>query len=75
MGKLNRSMSEGARDMDPSTLERFGRRLRVGMVGGGVGSFIGETHRIALRSDGLWDLVAGSSLAKGTFLNRQEKGY
>jgi predicted dehydrogenase len=30
------------------------------MVGGGVSSFIGETHRIALRSDGLWDLVAGA---------------
>jgi predicted dehydrogenase len=43
--------------MEP--LERFGRRLRIAMIGGGLGSYIGETHRIALRADGLWDLVAG----------------
>ncbi|AUN41322.1 hypothetical protein ASU32_16035 [Tsukamurella tyrosinosolvens] len=30
------------------------------MVGGGIGSYIGETHAIALRADGLWDLVAGA---------------
>jgi predicted dehydrogenase len=41
-------------------LERFGRRIRVGMVGGGADSVIGATHRIALRADGLWDLVAGA---------------
>jgi|1186.fasta_scaffold219997_2 hypothetical protein len=29
-------------------LERFGGRLRVAMIGGGVGSYIGETHRIAI---------------------------
>lgn len=40
--------------------EQFGRQLRVGMIGGGPGSFIGETHRIALRVDGLWNLVGGS---------------
>jgi predicted dehydrogenase len=43
-----------------SALERFGRRLRVGMVGGGSDSVIGETHRIALRVDGLFELVAGA---------------
>jgi predicted dehydrogenase len=41
-------------------LERFGRRLRVAMIGGGLGSYIGETHRIALRADGLWDLIGGA---------------
>ncbi|WP_040768708.1 Gfo/Idh/MocA family protein [Tsukamurella sp. 1534] len=46
--------------MRTTLLERHGRRLRVAMVGGGIGSFIGETHAIALRADGLWDLVAGS---------------
>lgn len=46
--------------MRTTLLERFGRRLRVGMIGGGIGSYIGETHGIALRADGLWDLVAGS---------------
>jgi predicted dehydrogenase len=45
--------------MEVTSLERFGRRLRIGMVGGGLGSYIGERHRIALRADGMWDLVAG----------------
>lgn len=46
--------------METTLLERFGRRLRVGMIGGGLGSFIGQTHRIALRADGLWELTAGA---------------
>ena len=40
-------------------LQRFGRRLRLGMVGGGSDSVIGATHRYALRTDGLYDLAAG----------------
>lgn len=35
-------------------------RLRLGMVGGGQGAFIGGVHRIAARIDGHWDLVAGA---------------
>lgn len=35
-------------------------RLRLGMVGGGQGAFIGGVHRIAARLDGQWDLVAGA---------------
>lgn len=46
--------------MSASLLERLGRRLRLGMVGGGADSVIGETHRIALRVDGLYELVAGA---------------
>lgn len=34
--------------------------LRLGMVGGGQGAFIGGVHRIAARLDGQWDLVAGA---------------
>ena len=34
-------------------------RIRLGMVGGGQGSFIGGVHRIASRIDGLFDVVAG----------------
>jgi predicted dehydrogenase len=41
-------------------VERVGRRLRLGMVGGGVDSVIGATHRLAFRADGLYDLVAGA---------------
>lgn len=37
-----------------------GRRLKLGMVGGGQGAFIGAVHRIAARLDGQWDLVAGA---------------
>ena len=34
--------------------------LKLGMVGGGNGAFIGGVHRIAARLDGHWDLVAGA---------------
>lgn len=36
------------------------RKLRMGMIGGGPGAFIGEVHRKASRMDGLIDLVAGA---------------
>ncbi|MGA7880396.1 MAG: hypothetical protein WCD63_05950 [Terrimicrobiaceae bacterium] len=35
-------------------------RLRLGMVGGGRGAFIGETHRIAARLDDRYELIAGA---------------
>ncbi len=35
------------------------RKVRLGMVGGGPGSNIGETHRYAARFDGRYALVAG----------------
>jgi predicted dehydrogenase len=35
-------------------------RLRMGMIGGGEGSFIGPVHRMAARLDGLIDLVCGA---------------
>ena len=36
------------------------RKLRVGMIGGGQGAFIGAVHRIALQMDGLAELVCGA---------------
>ena len=39
---------------------RLGRRLRLGMVGGGQGAFIGAVHRIAARLDDRYELVAGA---------------
>lgn len=36
------------------------RKLRMGMVGGGKGAFIGEVHRIAASMDGLIELVCGA---------------
>jgi predicted dehydrogenase len=37
-----------------------GRKLRMGMVGGGRDAFIGAVHRMAARLDGQIDLVAGA---------------
>ncbi len=45
--------------MNTDMLKRLGRRIRLGMVGGGFDSVIGETHRIAYQTDGFYDLVAG----------------
>jgi predicted dehydrogenase len=39
---------------------KLGRRLRLGMVGGGQGAFIGAVHRIAARLDDRYELVAGA---------------
>ncbi|WDR03605.1 Gfo/Idh/MocA family oxidoreductase [Devosia algicola] len=40
--------------------ENGSRRIRLGMVGGGTGAFIGYVHRVASRIDGDYDLVAGA---------------
>ena len=37
-----------------------GGRIRLGMVGGGEGAFIGAVHRIAARIDDHYDFVAGA---------------
>lgn len=36
------------------------RKLRMGMVGGGIGSFIGDVHRKAASIDGMIELVCGA---------------
>jgi predicted dehydrogenase len=36
------------------------KRIRYGMVGGGQGAFIGAIHRMAMRLEGRYDLVAGA---------------
>jgi predicted dehydrogenase len=50
--------------------------LRIGMVGGGPGAFIGSVHRIALAMDGAFRLVAGafSSSAEKSQQTGQELG-
>jgi predicted dehydrogenase len=40
--------------------EKFTGRIRLGMVGGGQGAFIGAVHRIAARLDDRYELVAGA---------------
>ena len=41
-----------------TTIARMGRRLRLGVVGGGPGSFIGTVHRAAARLDDHYEIVA-----------------
>jgi predicted dehydrogenase len=50
------------------------RRLRLGMVGGGPGAFIGAVHRIAARLDDHYELVAGalSSTAERSLAGAKE---
>ena len=48
------------------------RKIRIGMVGGGKNAFIGGVHRIALRLDGHYELVAGSF--SSNFDNSKETG-
>jgi len=43
-----------------ATSDAIAQRLRVGMVGGGRGAFIGAVHRMALRLDDQIALVAGA---------------
>jgi predicted dehydrogenase len=45
---------EGRSDAAP------GRKISLGMVGGGEGAFIGAVHRLAARMDGHYELVAGA---------------
>jgi predicted dehydrogenase len=40
--------------------DKQGRRLRLGMVGGGPGGFIGAVHRMAARLDDRFELVAAA---------------
>lgn len=42
------------------TIQLPGRRLRLGVIGGGPGSFIGSIHRGGAVLDGLYDVVAGA---------------
>ena len=39
--------------------ERFGRPLRLAIIGGGPGSWIGWMHRTAAQMDGWFGVVAG----------------
>lgn len=40
-------------------VDTLGRRLRIGMIGGGPKSFIGGVHQTAIRMDARYDLVTG----------------
>lgn len=46
--------------IEGKTTDKATRRIRLGMVGGGSGAFIGGVHRMAARLDNRFDLVAGA---------------
>jgi predicted dehydrogenase len=46
--------------IEGKTTDKAARRIRLGMVGGGSGAFIGGVHRMAARLDNRFDLVAGA---------------
>jgi len=52
------------------------RRIRLGMVGGGQGAFIGAVHRLAARMDDQYEFVAGalSSTAEKSKASGEELG-
>ena len=35
-------------------------KIQTAMIGGGIGGFIGEIHRMAMRLDDRYELVAGA---------------
>jgi predicted dehydrogenase len=49
---------------DNPVIEMLGRRLRLAVIGGGPGSFIGAMHRAAARLDDRYQLVAGALSSK-----------
>ncbi len=53
------------------TLAKLGRRLRLGVIGGGPGSFIGPVHRAAARMDDNFEIVA-SVLSSDADRSRRE---
>jgi predicted dehydrogenase len=52
--------SPEASSLRPQASQATRRRLRLGMVGGGRGAFIGAVHRMAARLDDRYELVAGA---------------
>ena len=54
----------------------MGRRLKLGMIGGGQGAFIGSVHRLSARMDDKYELVAGclSSTPEKASKSAQEIG-
>src|SRR5882672_8134924 len=57
IGQRERKSGQSAVSMN-SAIAKLGRRLRLGVIGGGPGSFIGEVHRTAARLDDNFEIVA-----------------
>lgn len=63
-------------NLDHISVIKMNRKLRLGMIGGGQGAFIGAVHRIAAQIDGQYELVCGafSSNAEKSKLSGHELG-
>ena len=46
--------------IESNTSDKQHKRIRLGMVGGGQGAFIGAVHRIAARMDDRYETGGGS---------------
>lgn len=62
--------------IEGKTTDHVHKRIRLGMVGGGAGAFIGGVHRMAARLDNRFELVAGalSSTAEKSVASGLELG-
>jgi predicted dehydrogenase len=62
--------------IEASKSEQRAAKIRLGMVGGGQGAFIGAVHRMAARLDDHYDLVAGalSSTAEKSLASGRDLG-
>ncbi|RKE83675.1 Gfo/Idh/MocA family oxidoreductase [Rhizobium sp. AG855] len=62
--------------IEASKSEHRAAKIRLGMVGGGQGAFIGAVHRMAARLDDHYDLVAGalSSTAEKSLASGRDLG-
>ncbi|KPF46239.1 Gfo/Idh/MocA family protein [Rhizobium sp. AAP43] len=62
--------------IEASKSEHRAAKIRLGMVGGGQGAFIGAVHRMAARLDDQYDLVAGalSSTAEKSLASGRDLG-
>src|SRR5262249_42710884 len=54
---------------------RPARRLRLGLVGGGEGAFIGEIHAMGARLSNCWDIVAGALSSDPERAQRSASGW
>lgn len=59
--------------IEASKKERNARRIRLGMIGGGEGAFIGAVHRLVARIDDHYEFVAGALSSTPTRARRSAR--
>ncbi len=69
VGEWGKASAPAAAEQTAGDAPARPRRIRLGMVGGGQGAFIGAVHRMAARLDDRYELVAGA------FSSTEEKSH